>query len=290
MNLALLLIAPLLVVAIALLVYLIQRVRRMHRTLRDFDKRNAGRSALQDGLRKQFDESVWPQVESLIGIYRLIDGVPVLPPMRGWAASPDFIRHLLRHIEDSNPATILECGSGTSTIAMAHMLRDRKGAHIYSLENHPLFASQLESELRKRDLSHVVSVIVAPLSERKYAGFDQAFQWYDLTSASLPDYADMLVVDGPWSKLNQLARYPAGPELLPRLAPHAHIFVDDANRRDEGELGSLWRRIYPNLGFRKLAAEKGAWEMVFLDHQIKQFMPTGMAEPAESPSARIGEV
>lgn len=254
--------------------YISNRVRRIRKDVRSLRENIINVVPEVDAIvRRQVDRSFWPQVESLITLYRLIDRQPTLPSTRRWAASPDFILHLFHHIQRHRPRIVVECGGGTSTVAMAYALAGNENAHIYCIENHPRFAAELELELKEKGLSGRVTVIVAPLTERRYPDFPTAFHWYDLSAVSLPTEIDMLVVDGPFGMLNEFARYPAGPELLPRLSARAHIFIDDAGRPDEASLGRLWRALYPDLGVRELRAEKGATEMFFLDEKIKDFMP-----------------
>lgn len=132
-------------------------------------------------------------------------------------------------------------------------------------------AQDLAGELKRRGLDSFVTIVDAPLTERRYSGFDVDFLWYDLKADALPSDADMLVVDGPSAEVNEYARYPAGPQLLPKLARHAHIFVNDADRHDERQLGLQWRVLYPDLGVREIPTERGAFEMYFLDDKMRQF-------------------
>jgi len=81
------------------------------------------------------------------------------------------------------------------------------------------------------------------------------------------------VVDGPIAIVHTDARYPAGPELLPKLSRTGHIFIDDAKRHGERNMVERWRKLYPNLAVRELPAEKGCLELFFLD---------ATASPAES--------
>jgi hypothetical protein len=128
--------------------------------------------------------------------------------------------------------------------------------------------------LNARGLESLVTIIVAPLIEKRYEGFEHTFHWYDLGAAQIPNDIDLLFVDGPFGKVNRYARFPAGPELLPKLAPHGHVFIDDAKRNDEAELGRLWRTFYPDLGVRALKVEKGALEMFFLEEKIRPLVET----------------
>lgn len=64
--------------------------------------------------------------------------------------------------------------------------------------------------------------------------------------AGLPPI-DLLIVDGPPSGVARLARFPALPRLMPRMASGAVAMVDDADREDERKMVVRWREIYPPL-------------------------------------------
>lgn len=256
------------------------RVRTVLRRLsRRIDGRAGGPAASAPvaggtGLDRWFERTAWPQIEALTSIYRLLDGKPFLPITHHWAASPDFLMILLRHIERHRPRVIVECGSGTSTVAMAAALRALGiEGHIHSIENHPRYAEQTRQNLLQQGLEAYATVVVAPLEERRYRGYKQIFNWYGVEPDGVPDGIDLLVIDGPDGGVNRFARYPAGPELFPKLSRDAHIFLDDAARNDERALIAMWRKSYPDLGARSLVATKGAVEMFFLDRKIEDFLP-----------------
>ena len=127
----------------------------------------------------------WPQFEALLGIYRLLDGKADLPNLRHWALSPDILLHVLRHIKVHAPRRIVECGSGSSTIAMAQALRALGiDGHIYSIENYEPSAAAVREQLRRHDLERFVTLVFVPLVEKRYEGFDAPIAWYDLGSES----------------------------------------------------------------------------------------------------------
>lgn len=260
-------------VATISLLLLIYKINKKKQELKINGLEKVVSDAVDRRLASTIDESLWPQIESLTSLYRVLDGKEYLPRTRRWAASPDFLLYLSEHILKEKPSKIIECGGGSSTVIMAISLKQAgNGGHIWTIENHPLFAGKLVSELERRGLNDYVTVISAPLSDKRYEGFDHPFKWYTFDENELPDDADLLVVDGPVGTLNPFARFPAGPELLPRLSKSASIILDDASRKDEQGLGKLWRSIYPDLGVRTVRAEKGIVEMFFLDHKIKAFL------------------
>jgi predicted O-methyltransferase YrrM len=180
--------------------------------------------------------------------------------------SPDFLLHVLRHIQERAPSRIVECGAGSSTIVMAQALRALGGdGHIYSIEDHEPSIAMVREQLRRHDLERFATLVSAPLMQKRYDGFDAPIAWYDLPAGAVPDGIDLLLVDGPLGFKWKDARYPAGPELLPKLSRSAHVFVDDADRQDERSMVERWRKLYPSLDARSLRAEKGCIELYFRD-------------------------
>jgi hypothetical protein len=278
-----------LLVAVLVILLLItrqlKRARLMRRKMRDHVVRiRADIQKYDKKLGRRFDRSIWPQVESLTSLYRLLDGKIDLPPTRRWAVSPDFLWHVAESIRRHAPKTIVECGSGTSTVVMAHLLNTLgQDGHIYAIENHVPTIDAVRAQLRRHDLERFVTIVAAPLVERQYPGVETLFHWYDLGSDAVPAGVDLLIVDGPVSTANELARYPAGPELFPKLSRDAHIFVDDTGREDELRMLRWWRKLYPDLGIRHLAAEKGCAELFLLDRKIEDYLPREWRHSASAP-------
>ena len=245
---------------LALLVTVLVILRRMRRRL----GRRIGK--IRQAQRRERRHPVWPQLESLIGIQRLLDGKADLPSLRFRSVSPDFLLHVVRHIQVNAPKTIVECGSGSSTIVLAQALRAFGiDGHIHSLENYEPSTAFVRGELRRHDLERYVTLIFAPLAPKRYDGIVEPIAWYDIGAAAIPANIDLLLVDGPIAVEHANARYPAGPELLPKLARTGHVFIDDANRRGERNMVERWCRLHPDLGVRERPAEKGCLELYRAD-------------------------
>lgn len=177
-----------------------------------------------------------------------------LPPMRGWAASPDFLLAIFRHTRAHKPMTIVECSSGSSTIILARAAELNGEGHVYSLEHEAVFAEKTRQELARYGLSHRATVLDAPLVRQNINGKERL--WYDF--AGLPDAGiDMVVIDGPPLSIGDLARYPAGPVLFPQLSAGGKVFLDDAAREEETEITKLWAAEFPDLQLSTENCEKG---------------------------------
>lgn len=161
-----------------------------------------------------------------------------LPPLSGWALSPVGVVYLLDAIEQRNAVSVVECGSGTSTLWMALAMKAKGSGKVYALENSEDYASATRAMLEAHGLSEWAQVSVCPLTEQSTPRGD--FLWYDLENAGLPEAVDVLLVDGPPGTTGPHARYPVLPVLRTRLAAGALVMLDDADRPDERESVGFW--------------------------------------------------
>jgi predicted O-methyltransferase YrrM len=216
---------------------------------------NGLRDAIEHATKENrgLADNVIRQIEALDIVRRELDLSGGLPLSRGWAASPDLLLEITRYARNHPPQTMLECGAGLSTVVLAAIARKNGTGHVYSLENDPAYAAQVRRDLSRVGLDAWASVIDAPLD--KFAIGDQSWRWY--TTATLPNAIDLLLVDGPPGGLAELARYPAGPLLFPRLSATGIVFCDDSRRTDEQAVIRRWLSEFPNLMAEYLDCEKG---------------------------------
>jgi predicted O-methyltransferase YrrM len=214
--------------------------------------------ALEDevrGLRTTESANLYRQVQAFISLKDLLNFTVPLPPLRMWAASPDFLLVIARHALAAKPEVIVECSSGSSTVVLAQAARINGIGHVHSLEHDPAFAAETRALLADHGLSDWATVIDAPLTPTTING--KTFRWYDDAGLKGVGPIDMLVIDGPPLDTNALARYPAGPKLFPRLSPNGTAFLDDAARPDETQAVARWREAFPHLIRGNPTCEKG---------------------------------
>jgi hypothetical protein len=230
-----------------LLAYIAYKVRKIH--VQQF--------AIEESSQLAARESwfTYREVESLQALHMLLAPPLPFPPMRGYAGSPDFLLALVRHCLQFKPVIAIECSSGTSTLVIARCMQLQGQGHVYSLEHEPQYAEATRRLLDQHGLSQYATIVDAPLVDRPGQG---SGRWYSL--AALPELArsaGILVVDGPPGPGGKMARYPALPALVDRLAPACAIFVDDSNREDETRMVELWKREFPDFSATSLDCEKG---------------------------------
>ena len=198
-------------------------------------------------------ETLFRQVQALLALERKLDLREALPSTRGWAASPDFLLLVANEIQRRRPDSILECGSGVSTLVFARMLQKNGCGRVVSLEHDPVYADATRRLLADHGLTDWAAVVLAPLGTK-----DSSSPWYSVEAAPKAiGSIDLLIVDGPPSTVAPLARYPALPVLASRLSRHAAVIVDDANRQDEREMLRMWAYEFPDFSQYDADCEKG---------------------------------
>lgn len=198
-------------------------------------------------------ESLFAQFQALQALDRLLQLQRPLPPMRGWAGSPDFLLCVAEELQKRRPAVVVECSSGVSTVVAARCLQQLGAGHVWSLEHDAEFAEKTRSLLARHGLSDWATVVHAPLQTTH-----TTTPWY--REEALPtDLApiEMLIVDGPPTAVGPLARAPALKRLRSRMAPGCLMIIDDAARPDETEMIRRWQAEERGLRVSTLNAEKG---------------------------------
>lgn len=196
---------------------------------------------------------LFSQLQALSALENKLGLPQALPPMRGWAGSPDFLLTVADAVLRRKPATVVECSSGVSTLVAARCLQLNGAGHVYSLEHDKAYAGKTAQMLKQYGVDEWATVLYAPLISK-----DNTFTWYDdsvLPSDIRP--IELLVVDGPPHHTAPLARLPAIPRLLSRMADKAVVILDDAAREEEQEIVKQWTQIAPEFSANYLHHEKG---------------------------------
>ncbi|HSW01714.1 MAG TPA: class I SAM-dependent methyltransferase [Sedimentisphaerales bacterium] len=182
------------------------------------------------------------QLEALSSLlWTLTPDLP-LPRMRGWAASPDFLKELAEIILTTRPGLVVETGSGVSTLVAGYCLRRLGRGKIVSLDHDPKLAAATRATLALHDLQEIATVVDSPLTTVTVGG--TPWRWYDTSSLRIDEPIDILVVAGPPGTTQALARYPAVPVFHGRLHDGSVILADDVKGEDERQIVSMWEREF----------------------------------------------
>jgi predicted O-methyltransferase YrrM len=224
-------------------------LEKMTRLLQEQEQRTVS-------AQQAMGENLYQQLEALISITALLPLRQPLPPMRGWAISPDFGTLLIAEILTRKPQTVLELGSGVSTLLIAYCLEKIGHGRAMSFDHDVNFCEKSRTMITAHQLGKVAEVVHAPLQEvRLNAG---SWDWYD-TACIAPDIKiDLLVIDGPPGQIQAISRYPALPLLQAYFSDEVVILLDDAARVDEQSIIAMWAREFPGFEYEYIQAEKGA--------------------------------
>ena len=190
-----------------------------------------------------------------LSVMQPILGGPYLP-FTNSVIRPSRLVHILNDMVVNSRRTILEFGSGISTILMGRLIRkNNTGAQILSIEHDQHWADLVRSAIRNEQMEDIISVVHAPLQPNSFAIGENLWYGLDIHDRLFAGFFfDMVVVDGPpaYEASKEFARYPALPFIHDRLAGQSTIFLDDADRNGEKWIIQQWEREF-SIQFRILA-------------------------------------
>ncbi|MGH9249794.1 MAG: class I SAM-dependent methyltransferase [Acidimicrobiales bacterium] len=177
---------------------------------------------------------------SLHNLVRLVDISDPYPAPGGWAVTPNTLVELVSLVlSEPRDLLVVECGSGTSTVWMAHCQRAKGGrGRVIALEHDAEFAEATRGHLRRLGLDNWAEVRDAPLVDLEIEG--RPSKWYNPQAIADLDQIDLLLVDGPPWRTSDDARYPALVILAPKLANDAKVVLDDVTREPEKSIAERW--------------------------------------------------
>lgn len=194
---------------------------------------------------KNFESNSYRQLESLQFLINCLDLKYSLPPLRGWAASPDVLLNLHEFIRETKPRVVVEFGSGASTLVIADALNQNGFGKLYSFDHSEYYAAKTNRYLSREGLNSFVELSVTSLvlwNGKHLNGLNENL-WYDLKEADLNNI-DLMFVDGPPGITCKYSRYPALVQLHERMAKDATIYMDDSSREDEAAICEAWSKEF----------------------------------------------
>ncbi|GAA3151694.1 hypothetical protein GCM10010466_48470 [Planomonospora alba] len=213
--------------------------------------------ALLDGRCRSLERAVrdtYAQTEAFVDLRAFIRPRAPLPPLVGWAAPADALRPMIEWILRVKPKTIVECGSGSSSVWLGY-IAEQTGSTVVALEHDPQYAEESRALVRAHGLSSVVDVRLAPLEQWESGG--ESWRWYSREALADLVEVGLLFVDGPPGATGPTARYPALPLLLPYCAEQVAVFLDDAGRTDETAVSDRWAEEFPQFTRSKYQGHRG---------------------------------
>lgn len=211
-------------------------------------------------LRLSVVDRIDDQVVLLEDYMQLLRLVPMPLPMPRpgtWAASEDLLLWLSGFVLEHRPRTVVDLGSGQSSVWMAGAMRAAAyDGRVIGVDHDEHYAAATRALGQRQGVDQWLTVIHAPLVDMEVEG--RPCRWYDPEALTSVRDIDLLSVDGPPGQGMALARWPALPLLRDRLAPDATVVLDDLIRRDEQEIVDDWLDRFAGFGMERLDFEKGA--------------------------------
>ncbi|MFD2191862.1 class I SAM-dependent methyltransferase [Pistricoccus aurantiacus] len=188
---------------------------------------------------------LYAQLESLSWLQRRLAIKGQLPPLRGWATSPDVLLRLHTHIMATRHQVIVEFGSGASTLLIADALRQNGSGKLISIEHSDHYGAQTLATLQAERLEGWVDLRIGDLEawEDEHLNpkdAEKPSRWYPLSLLEGIEQVDLLWVDGPPGATCLFSRYPALPALAGKLSPNAEVWMDDTVRQEEKDICERW--------------------------------------------------
>jgi predicted O-methyltransferase YrrM len=179
----------------------------------------------------------------------LLRTVPLAALLEGtelglWSPGPRSIDELVEMVRDVRPETLIELGSGTTTVALAWAVRDTLGpgarARIVSVDQDPEYAAATTARLAEAGLDRDVRVISVPLVDQDVEGRQTCCYALvdDLATALDGRLADLVFIDGPAGPPG--IRFGTLPLVRPYVRVGAPFVLDDALRDGELQIARDW--------------------------------------------------
>ncbi len=187
-----------------------------------------------------------------------LDGVRLVDHWSLGGVGPRTVEFLAAQITARRPRRILECGPGTSTIAMARAVETLGlDTTIVSLEHDASWGVIMRRRVERCGLAHRVEILVGAMHRSN----GSPFEWYGRAAeARARGPYDFVVIDGPPSRDGMARRSPALPMMWDVIADGAMIVLDDGRRAGERECARRWQEQFgERLSGALSPIEKGLW-------------------------------
>ncbi|QJR81529.1 class I SAM-dependent methyltransferase [Alteromonas pelagimontana] len=209
-------------------------------------------------LIKRHDYICYRQIEAFTKLSSLLSNFQKLPPLRGWAISPDVALRLYNFVLQSKPKNVLEFGSGASSFIIAEAMKKNGFGKLTSVDHLKKYSDECKSNIESVGLGQYVDFIVSPLEEwnGEHLDVENTNFWYSLRKDLVPDDIDFLFIDGPPGIKCKFSRYPAMVFSNDKLSLNFQVWLDDSDRSDEQAIIESWTDKY-SLNCEQLKLEKG---------------------------------
>jgi hypothetical protein len=219
-----------------------------------------GISKLEYFLDKKVAQSVANSTKELKALQIL---QPYMPKSyvfeSGFSMSFQAIQHIANDIVVYRPESILEVGSGLSTIILNNVIQQLDyNPSFISLDQDPDWQEHLKIQCPSVDFRSF------SISKENHFSFQGKGSWFDIPAGNdlLNKTYDLIIVDGPKGSESKYARFGILGLLRGRLGKLPILFLDDTDRHDEKMIRDAAKEM---LGFKEIKDFKRYSRLSFSD-------------------------
>ena len=110
------------------------------------------------------------QIEALVMLTKCLPLRHPLPPMRGSAVSPDLALLLYELVQLHEPALVVECALGVSSLVLGYALETLGKGRLIAFEHDAGHAQRMAALVRRHRLERQVEIVHSALQEMRLAG------------------------------------------------------------------------------------------------------------------------
>lgn len=181
---------------------------------------------------------IYDRIDALLSIHGQIKLNAPLPIMHDWRVSSDYAHTLLSTILSKAKGSVIDIGSGISTIIFGYAVKQNGTGNVIALEHSKEYFDKTKQLIKEHQLEKFCTVCYCPLIKYKLNG--EEWLWYDIKDVNFPTEINVVSIDGPPGDTQHLARYPALPLLKKYLNKNTVLYLDDSNRTEEQEISEKW--------------------------------------------------
>lgn len=186
---------------------------------------------------------------SLAQLYKMFKQEMYLPITR-WSLPPRELLHICNDIVLKNRRSIIEFGSGYSTIFICKLIElNNLDCQFASIDSNKDWLKKIEEKLISLNLLKYVKLVHSPITilQDQNILFSEQDKWYDtnVLKNSLDNFKefDLIIVDGPYGGTSNFARFSAAPFLRSKIKENFGVFLDNSDRAQENVIIKEWKTI-----------------------------------------------
>ena len=164
-------------------------------------------------------------------------------PLTDWAAGPEFICHISNEICINNRRSIVEFGSGVTTIMLARLAKTNSiDLKITTIDQSQEWQGIVKQIAVHDGVDQYINFVHNPIKHGIYGNIAEIQQRIFIKE----DRFDCVIVDGPASG-HEFTRLESLPIVRDYLCNSFVIFLHDTDRNEEKLLAADWAKRLPNV-------------------------------------------